>query len=282
MVPQNPADPVPYPLQSGLSLRHHTRAAIAALLCVLPMAAGLKTFAAENEPLAAQPAQGASDAAFELFLDYLMRAESNGRDTATNPRSTALGAFQFIESTFLAVTREHFPREVAELSDQRLLELRTNRNFSRRAAAAYCKQNAAYLTNQGLQPTFGHLRLAYLLGAVGAAKVMKAPPQTSVAELLSVSVIRANPFMTGMTAADLNEKAHRDIRWRPDMGAIAARRTGASGSQAVTQAGNASCNPGLASCRHWLALRGPPDAAQSVKAAKPAKAPGKRVQDKKV
>jgi hypothetical protein len=271
-------------LKSGLPLRRHTRAAIAVLLCVLATAAGLKTFAAENEPLAAQPVQGASDAAFELFLDYLMRAESNGRDTATNPRSTALGAFQFIESTFLAVTREHFPREVAELTDQRLLELRTNREFSRRAAAAYSKQNAAYLTSQGLQPTFGHLRLAYLLGAVGAAKVMKAPPQTPVVELLSVSVIRANPFMSGMTAADLNEKAHRDIRWRPEMGGtITARRSGTGASQAATQEGGASCNPGLASCRHWLAVRGRKlEAAQPVKAAKPAKAPGKKLPDKKV
>jgi hypothetical protein len=266
-----------------LLLRHHIRAAIAAMLCVLATAGGMKSFAAENEPLAAQSVQGASDAAFELFLDYLMRAESNGRDTATNPRSTALGAFQFIESTFLTVARENFPREVAELSDQRLLELRTNRQFSRRAAAAYSKQNAAYLTNQGLQPTFGHLRLAYLLGAVGAAKVMKAPPQTPVAELLSVSVIRANPFMTSMTAADLSEKAHRDIRWRPDIGAILARRAGTGGS-AAAQGGSASCNPGLPSCRRWLALRGrKPEAALPIKAAKPAKASiGKKLSDKKV
>jgi hypothetical protein len=264
-------------------LRRHIRAAIVGLLCVLATPAGMKSFAAESEPLATQPVQGASDAAFELFLDYLMRAESDGRDTATNPRSTALGAFQFIESTFLTVAREHFAREVAELSDQRLLELRTNRHFSRRAAAAYCKQNAAYLTHQGLQPTFGHLRLAYLLGAVGAAKVMKAPPQTPVAELLSVSVIRANPFMTGMTAADLNEKAHRDIRWRPDVGGIATRETGTGGSRTAAQDGGASCNPGLASCRHWLALRGrKPEAALPVKAAKPGKPPGKKLPDKKV
>jgi hypothetical protein len=261
-------------------LRHHVRAGIAALLCVLATAAGLKTFAAETEPLAAQPVQGASDTSFELFLDYLMRAESNGRDTATNPRSTALGAFQFIESTFLMVAREHFAREVAELSDQRLLELRTNRNFSRRAAAAYCKQNAAYLVNQGLQPTFGHLRLAYLLGAVGATKVMKAQPQTPVAELLSVSVIRANPFMTGMTAADVTERAHRDIRWRPDAIASATREGGTGGSRPVAQRDGTSCNPGLPSCRRWLALR-KPDSAQAIKAAKPSKGLiGRKLPDK--
>ena len=146
--------------------------------------------------------------------------------------------------------------------------------------AAYCKQNAAYLVNQGLQPTFGHLRLAYLLGAVGATKVMKAQPQTPVAELLSVSVIRANPFMTGMTAADVTERAHRDIRWRPDAIASATREGGTGGSRPVAQRDGTSCNPGLCSCRRWLALR-KPNSAQAIKAAKPSKGLiGRKLPDK--
>jgi hypothetical protein len=44
-------------------------------------------------------AVGASDTAFGTFLDRLMHAESAGRDSAANPRSTALGPFQFIKST---------------------------------------------------------------------------------------------------------------------------------------------------------------------------------------
>ena len=93
---------------------------------MLATAAGLKTFAAETEPLAAQPVQGASDTSFELFLDYLMRAESNGRDTATNPRSTALGAFQFIEN-ILMVARDAsargrwFPTSAAGARQSQLL-----------------------------------------------------------------------------------------------------------------------------------------------------------------
>ncbi len=149
-------------------MRHPVRVSIAAaLLLCLSSAAEYGAFASDEGVLAVQPVQGAPEASFEQFLDRLMRAELNGRDTAANPRSTALGAFQFIESTFLAVTRQHFAREVAELSDSSLLELRTNRAFARRAAAAYCKMNAAYLSEQGITPTFGHLRLAYLLGSVG-------------------------------------------------------------------------------------------------------------------
>jgi hypothetical protein len=194
-------------------LRYRTRAAFAAalLFCMSTAVAERRAFASNSDPLAALPVQGASDASFEQFLDHLMRAESNGSDTAANPRSTAVGAFQFIESTFLAIARRYFTREVAELTEMRILELRTNRQFSRRVAAAYCKENMAYLSGQGLRPTYAHLRLAYLLGARGAAKVLKAPPQTPIAGILGSAVIRANPFMKGMTANGLVERAHRDI-----------------------------------------------------------------------
>ena len=70
---------------------------------------------------------------------------------------------------------------------------------------------AAYLREQGLKPTFAHLRLAYLLGGGGAAKVLRAPPQTPLAGILGAAVIRANPFMKGMTAAGLVERSARDV-----------------------------------------------------------------------
>jgi hypothetical protein len=178
---------------------------------MLPDITHLRAFASNEPALGARPVEGASDVSFEQFLDHLMRAESNGRDMAANPRSTALGAFQFIESTFLAVAREFFAREVAELPDQTLLALRTHRQFARHVAAAYCRENASYLREQGLKPTFAHLRLAYLLGAGGAAKVLRAPPQKPLAGILRAAVIRANPFMKGMTAGGLVERSARDI-----------------------------------------------------------------------
>jgi hypothetical protein len=203
----------------GSTLRQHIRAAIVAalLFCVLSAAIELKAVASNDLSLGTQPVEDASEVTFEKFLDQLMRAESNGRDEVANPRSTALGAFQFIKSTFRSIARAHFAREVAELSDEQLLALRTNRDFARRAAAAYCRENAAYLHQQGLRPTFGHLRLAYLLGAGGAAKVLKAPPQTALADILGVSVLRANPFMKGKTAVNLIERAVRDIEPRVEV-----------------------------------------------------------------
>jgi hypothetical protein len=124
----------------------------------------------------AQVAIGASDAAFDTFLDRLMRAESNGRNDAKNPLSTALGPFQFIKSTFLDVMRRHFPDDVAHLNERDILALRTDRGFARRAAARFSRDNMDYLADKGLQPTFGHLRLAFLLGPSAAARVMQAEP----------------------------------------------------------------------------------------------------------
>jgi outer membrane biosynthesis protein TonB len=160
-------------------------------------------------------AEDAPDAAFEAFLDRLMGAESNGRDTAANPRSTALGAFQFIRSTFLEVMRRHFPADVANLREQEVLALRTDRGFARRAAAAFSKDNLDYLIDRGLSPTFGDLRLAFLLGPSAAARVLEAQPTKPVSQILGNSVIAANPFMRGMTVRDLVARATRDIGGKP-------------------------------------------------------------------
>jgi hypothetical protein len=183
--------------------------------CVLSGGAAAATEAlaagSQENSSGAQLALGAPDAAFETFLDRLMHAESAGRDTAANPRSTALGPFQFIKSTFLAVMRRHFPADVAKLSDRDILALRTDRGFARRAAEAFSRDNMDFLADRGLKPTFGHLRLAFLLGPSAAAKVAQAAPSKPVSHILDGSVIVANPFMRRMTAGELLARATRDV-----------------------------------------------------------------------
>jgi hypothetical protein len=194
-----------------------------------------------------------------------MAAESGGRSDAKNPRSTALGAYQFIKSTFLEIVRRHFPGEVAGLSEEQILRLRTDADFSRRAAAAFCRESIAYLKAQGLEPTFAHLRLAYLLGPGDAARVMQASAQTPVGKVLSASVIRANPFMRRMSVADLIAKSERDVthdrkelvaeapqpRSRPSPQA----RRRLSGKAKQRTARSKPCDPRRASCHRFLALQ---------------------------
>jgi hypothetical protein len=143
-----------------------------------------------------------------------MVAESAGRRNAKNPRSTALGPFQFINRTFLDVARRHFASEIAGLTETKILGLRTDPKLSRRAAAVYCEESAGYLKSKGFQPTFAHLRLAFLLGPADAARIMQAQQKTPVVRVLSPAVVKANPFMRNMSVSDLIAKSERDVSTR--------------------------------------------------------------------
>jgi len=192
--------------------RGHSLAAAAvfasAITSVLPASR------ASAEPISDQVVETASAGAFDVFLDRLMTAESGGRRNAKNPRSSALGPFQFIRSTFLDIARRHLPTEIAGLGDEDVLELRRNRELARRAAAAFCRESMEFLKEEGIRSTFAHLRLAFLLGPADAARIIQAQERTRVSDLLSPAVIKANPFMRGMSVSDLLAKSEQDLSAR--------------------------------------------------------------------
>jgi hypothetical protein len=183
-------------------------AAAAVLACAIASALPTR---ASTEPISDQIVETAPDRAFDMFLDRLMATESGGRSNAKNPRSSALGPFQFIRRTFLDIARRHLLTEISGLSEGEILELRRNRELSRRAAAAFCRESVEFLKEAGVRPTFAHLRLAFLLGPADAARVIQAQEATPVRDLLSAGVIKANPFMRGMSASDLLAKSERDL-----------------------------------------------------------------------
>ena len=219
------------------------------------------SLASAAEPKAS-PAAAADRSAFDSFLDRLMRAESGGRDTAANPRSTALGPFQFIKSTFLDLARRHFGVEVQELSEDAILRLRTDRNFARRCAETYSRENLAFLAEQGLQPTFGHLRLAFLLGPFAAARVLQAAPATPVGEVVGPAVIRANPFMARMSTSNLIARTAREVGetvnevdLAPPLRVAAAQSTPVARPVSRALSARHACNPKLASCRKFADMQ---------------------------
>lgn len=186
-------------------------AAATAIACAIASASPAR---ASTESISDQIVETAPDRAFDMFLDRLMATESAGRSDAKNPRSSALGPFQFIRSTFLDIARRYLPTEISGLSEEEVLELRRNRELSRRAAAAFCRESAEFLKGEGVRPTFAHLRLAFLLGPADAARVIQAQDRTPVRDLLSPAVIKANPFMRGMSVGDLLAKSERDLSVR--------------------------------------------------------------------
>lgn len=147
----------------------------------------------------------------EDFLDRLMAAESGGRLRSKNPRSTALGPFQFIESTFLFVANKHFKSEVAGLTEQQILARRTDMAFSRRAARAYVHDLMAVLASRGLPVSPVSVRIAFLVGPSAAVRLLGSRPNQPLASVLSADAIAANPFMSGATIADLVRKAAVEV-----------------------------------------------------------------------
>lgn len=190
---------------------------------------------------------------FEVFLDRLMMAESGGRDFLTNPRSTALGPFQFIEGTFLYVVGKHFRDEVDGLNRAEVLALRTKRPFARKVIAEYSRELARHLDRHGLEATYGNLRLAYLLGPTGATRMLKAPRDKLVRKIISAAAVTANPFLANMRAADLIARAYRDIG--TDYHARKLTVSPSHKTRAAKSGIKIRCNLARASCRRWLALQ---------------------------
>ena len=186
-----------------------------------------------------------------LFLDRLMRAESAGRQYARNRASSALGPFQFLETTFLDVVRRNFPALASEKTDVEILALRTDFQVSRDVALIYTRENAAALAAKGKETTAGNLRLAFFAGANGALRVLEAEPDALVSTLLSPAAIAANPFLRNMTASQLLARASREAE---GLGAAAIATGALPKSPGASSKIAVRCNLGLASCRHWLAL----------------------------
>ena len=118
--------------------RGHRLAAAAVL--VSGLGAALPASRTSAELIANQVVESAPPRVFDIFLTRLMAAESGGRLKAKNPRSSALGPFQFIKSTFLHMARRHFLAEIAGLTEEEILELRTDPELSRRAAVVFCRR----------------------------------------------------------------------------------------------------------------------------------------------
>jgi hypothetical protein len=141
---------------------------------------------------------------FNYLLNTAER-ESSLDPTAKNPKSSALGLFQFLDATWLQVMKQEGPR----LGYQRyadaitiapdggytvkdgnlraeILKLRENPQVSADLAAAFTRDNGQYLMDKfGRMPSPGELYIAHFLGAQGAERLFAAglqnPDQSAAA-----------------------------------------------------------------------------------------------------
>ena len=158
------------------------------------------------------PAQRApSGGGSRSLADRIIGVESGGDSAATNPRTSATGSGQFINSTWLDMVKRNRPDLAAGKSDQELLALRTDPELSRQMVDAYAAENAVTLDRAGYEPTDANTYLAHFAGPAGAKAVLGADPNTPVGQVLGDRVVQANPFLANMTAGDLVGWAQRKM-----------------------------------------------------------------------
>jgi hypothetical protein len=158
----------------------------------------------QSPPMAPQGPDGG-------VIDRIISAESGGNPNAKNPMSSATGAGQFIDSTWLQTIKAARPDLAQGNNDAALLAMRTDPSLSREMTDAYAKQNAGVLAQAGQQATPGNTYLAHFAGPGGATKVLGADPSMRVAELLGPAAVKANPFLQNMTAGDLRAWADKKM-----------------------------------------------------------------------
>jgi len=136
------------------------------------------------------------------YLASARASESGGNDAAANPNSSALGRYQFLESTWGGLMKQ-YPE--LGLTPQG----RTDPAQQERAMAQFTQDNARALAGAGIPVDPGTLYAAHFLGAGGAQKALTADPSTPMAALVDPGVIQANPQLAQMNAGDFAQWAQR-------------------------------------------------------------------------
>jgi hypothetical protein len=155
------------------------------------------------------PVEGAAQSLTEV--DAVARAsvgrtvglESRGVATAKNPRSSATGAGQFIDKTWLATIQQARPDLVAGKTRAQVLALRNDPVISKEMTEAYAVANARGLYDSGLPVTEQTVYLAHHFGLGGARKILRASPNTPMQSLISPSEMQANPYLKGKTVGQV-------------------------------------------------------------------------------
>ena len=143
------------------------------------------------------------------LIDQIISAESGGDPNSKNPNSSASGLGNFIDATWLSMMAKHRPD--IQGTPEQLLALKNDPALSREMTAAYAADNGKILTGAGYEASPGNTYLAHFAGPQGAVKVLSADPNAPVSAILGAAAVKANPFLQGMTAADLQAWAARKM-----------------------------------------------------------------------
>lgn len=155
------------------------------------------------------------------LVERIIQAESSGNARAKNTRSSATGAGQFLDETWLELIRKHRP-DLKGLDNADLLQLRYDPTLVRAMTLHLVERNAVILRNKGVPITAATLYLAHFAGGAGAAAILTAPPDADAAETMAAAdasrrsspekIVKANPFLAGLSTAALKRWAELKMR----------------------------------------------------------------------
>jgi hypothetical protein len=173
-------------------------------------------------PLVQRNLPWSTDTTTLAVVDRIIRAESNGNAYAKNLRSSATGAGQFIDQTWLETIRAHRRDLVIGRTDAELLEMRSNTPLVREMVARTVERNTMTLKKRGLPTTAGSLYLAHFAGSAGAVALLTVADDVDAASVMAKAdstgkstrekLVKANPFLDKLTVRDLKSWADRRMR----------------------------------------------------------------------
>jgi hypothetical protein len=152
-------------------------------------------------------------AAVKTLVERIIAIESNGDPNAKNKRSSATGAGQFLDDTWLEAVRRHRRDLMQGRSDKEVLELRRDAELAREIVTRLVEQYATMLSKRHLPITPGSLYLTYFAGPAGAAALLSGAENADAASLMASAdvtgrttrekLVSANPFLKVLTVGDL-------------------------------------------------------------------------------
>jgi hypothetical protein len=160
--------------------------------------------------------------AVKSVVERIIIVESGGDSNARNKRSSATGAGQFLDETWLEMIRTYRRDLVGGRSEKEILELRLDPELTRAIMMRLVAQNAAMLKKRGLPVTPGTLYLSHFAGPAGAVAVLSVSENADAASLMASAdatgrttrekLVNANPFLKELTVGDLKSWANRKMR----------------------------------------------------------------------
>jgi hypothetical protein len=132
----------------------------------------------------------------EDYLNRLAQVESSNNPLAENPKSSAKGRFQFIDSTAseFGLDKVQFGTPEYEKAEKQ-------------AAVQFTANNQKHLKNVlGRDPSYGELYLAHQQGAGGAEKILTADPNANAMSILGEDQVKLNGGNENTTVAEFKQK----------------------------------------------------------------------------